>query len=132
MIELGRVETVADARSGSSRTLRAFRDDANADVVVVGSHRKPEAVIVPFDRYAQMSALVGRPITINHTEKIPTAALRGVLDDIREKRELVMRLAALNKISSVSIFGSVGRSSTRGGWERHRSPRSTLHGCHAI
>jgi predicted nucleotidyltransferase len=109
MTELARVETVADARSGFSRTLRAFRDDANADVVVVGSHRKPEAVIVPFDRYARMSASVGRPIAVNRTEKKPTAALRSVLDDIHEKRELVMRLASLNKISSVSVFGSVAR-----------------------
>lgn len=108
MTGLARVETVADARSGFSRTLRAFRDDANADVVVVGSHRKPEAVIVPFDRYARMSASVGRPLTLNRDEMASKTTGR-MLDEIHAKRELVMRLAVLNNISAVSVFGSVAR-----------------------
>jgi predicted nucleotidyltransferase/PHD/YefM family antitoxin component YafN of YafNO toxin-antitoxin module len=109
MTELAQVETVANARSGFSRTLRTFRDDANADVVVVGSHRKPEAVIVPFDRYARMSASAGLPVNLNPKGRASTALLRGVLDEIQEKRELVIRLAALNKIGAVAIFGSVAR-----------------------
>jgi predicted nucleotidyltransferase len=108
MTGLARVETVADARSGFSRTLRAFRDDVNADVVVVGSHRKPEAVIVPFERYASMSASAGRAFTLNRNDKAPTTTGR-VLDEIHEKRELVMRLAVLNNITAVSVFGSVAR-----------------------
>ncbi|KQW06244.1 hypothetical protein ASC66_06865 [Leifsonia sp. Root4] len=49
------VTTVADARAGLSGVLRSFRaDPAGAPPVVLGSHRKAEAVIMPYARFEQI------------------------------------------------------------------------------
>lgn len=49
------VTTVAHARAGLSGALRRFRaDPEGAQPVVLGSHRRAEAVILPFARYEQI------------------------------------------------------------------------------
>ncbi|MET4780776.1 nucleotidyltransferase domain-containing protein [Glaciihabitans sp. UYNi722] len=91
------VVTVADARAGLSRTLRGFRKSTSASPVVLGSHRKPEAVLLPFSVY----------------QKLLTAGdahgAQSMLDDLRSRRELISRLAQVNRLRSVSVFGSVAR-----------------------
>ncbi|HEY5231289.1 MAG TPA: nucleotidyltransferase domain-containing protein [Galbitalea sp.] len=89
------VTTVADARAGLSTTLKAFRRSADSAPVVLGSHRKPEAVLVPFGQYQR---LVSQPY--------PTAS---VLDQLRSRRDLLHRLAALNNVGEIAVFGSVAR-----------------------
>ena len=50
------VVPVAEARAGLSTVLRDFRvRGAEARPVVIGSHRKPEAVLVPYAAFASLS-----------------------------------------------------------------------------
>ncbi|WP_353814859.1 nucleotidyltransferase domain-containing protein [Agromyces sp. SYSU T00266] len=91
------VVPVAEARAGLSRLLRGFRaQGAEAKPVVIGSHRKPEAVLLP---YAALS------------ERSSSAAHRPepVLDLLHRRKQLIERLARANRIGSVQVFGSVAR-----------------------
>jgi len=96
MLMAGSVIPVADARAGLSAILRTFRDaPALAEPVTIGSHRKPEAVIVPFERFSRMVE--------GDTSQAST------LDDLRSRSSLVRRIASLNNIQDVAVFGSVAR-----------------------
>jgi PHD/YefM family antitoxin component YafN of YafNO toxin-antitoxin module len=49
------VRPVSEAREQLSRALARFRlEGAAAEPVIFGSHRKPEAVVIPFELYAQL------------------------------------------------------------------------------
>lgn len=87
------VTTVADARADLSRVLRRFRE-GDREPVVLGSHRRPEAVIVPFADYTRGEA---------STASAPTLA------QLRAKRRLVLRLAELSGLGGVRVTGSVAR-----------------------
>lgn len=91
------VVPVAEARAGLSRVLRDFRvRGADARPVVIGSHRKPEAVLVPYATFASLStAARGTPTR--------------TLELLHRRRPLVERLARANRIRSVRVFGSVAR-----------------------
>lgn len=92
------VSTVAHARAALSTTLREFRSNADASPVVLGSHRKAEAVILPFRRYERLADQAPRP---------------SVLQRLHECRDVILRLAALSKIEAVAVFGSVARGEDR-------------------
>lgn len=92
MTATGTVTTVALARDGLSRTLRRFRD-GDLEPVVLGSHRKPEAVILPYATYRSSE----------------TDARAPTLDTLRSKRRLILRLAAAAHLDGVRITGSVAR-----------------------
>jgi uncharacterized protein len=63
---------------------------------MIGSHRCPEAVLIPFQQFHAASAGVPRrPIS--------------VLRQLKQQRELIRRLASFNNIDSVAVFGSVAR-----------------------
>jgi predicted nucleotidyltransferase len=83
------VTTVADARATLSQILRTFRESPRANPVVLGSHRTPEAVLVPFGQYR------------------PPAG--PILRSLQSKRDLISRLASVSHIESVAVFGSVAR-----------------------
>jgi predicted nucleotidyltransferase len=87
------VVTVADARRGLSEILRTYRENPDAGVVIVGSRRRPEVVIVPVDRYLDTEA---RP-------------RQTALAALQRQRELIRRIARLNRIDDVAVFGSVAR-----------------------
>lgn len=89
--------TVADARAGLSAILRGFRaDPGTAQAVTIGSHRRPEAVLVPFDQFLALSATpVHRPVR--------------VLSLLQDRSQLIRRVASLNNIDNVAVFGSVAR-----------------------
>jgi predicted nucleotidyltransferase len=89
------VTTVADARAGLSRTLKTFRKDPAAQAVVLGSHRKPEAVLLPFALYEDLVAHSGRPDRL--------------LDSVLSKRALILQLAAASRAKSLALFGSVAK-----------------------
>ena len=89
------VTTVAEARAGLSGILRTFRDDPRAPGVVIGSHRAPEAVILPFNKGAAL-----------RTTKEQSPPL---LERLKRKRDLINRIAAMNTVAEVSVFGSVAR-----------------------
>lgn len=88
------VMPVAEARAGLSRMLADFRRDSELEVVI-GSHRRPEAVVMPFGRYRR---LVDQP-------KRSTVGLRR----LRELRPVIVRLAEASGLSEVRVFGSIAR-----------------------
>jgi predicted nucleotidyltransferase len=98
------VVPVAEARAALSGVLREFRDRGpDAVPVVIGSHRRPEAVLVPYERFVA-SQNVGERVPVNLR---PTG--EHLLDDLRRRRPLIERLARANRIASVQVFGSVAR-----------------------
>lgn len=99
------VVPVAEARAALSSVLRDFRDRGpDASPVVIGSHRRPEAVLVPYERFAA-SQFAG--------ERVPPKGRQRkavhLLDELRRRRALIERLARANRIASVQVFGSVAR-----------------------
>lgn len=92
------VMAVAAARSGLSRLMNDFRLDPDRPAVVVGPHRRPEVVIVPWRRFVALSGIA--------SSAPPTTSL---LDEITSRAGLVRRLAGLSHIEAVSVFGSVAR-----------------------
>ncbi|WP_167043403.1 nucleotidyltransferase domain-containing protein [Salinibacterium sp. ZJ454] len=89
--------TVAAARAGLSGILRSFREGPiTATPVIIGSHRRPEAVLLPFAQY--------RALTAN-----PPSASPAVLTALQDRADLIRRLARLNKIERVAVFGSTAR-----------------------
>lgn len=90
------VTTVAQARDDLSRVLRRFRN-GDLEPLVLGSHRKPEAVILSYEQYLAAAGSGGL------APDVPT------IDDLRQRRRLIMRLAGLAKIDAVRVTGSVAR-----------------------
>jgi uncharacterized protein len=87
------IVSVADARENFSKILKTFRADPNALPVVLGAHRKPEAVIVPYKEY-----IAGRKVLLGGTGNVSMDAL-GEMSDVLHK------LAAMNNIDELGIFG---------------------------
>ena len=79
------------------RVASRFRHDSSADPLVLGSHRKREAVLVSYATYADLVA------------NRPSAPTPPVLEQLRMRRRVIHRIAELNKIRSVEVFGSVAR-----------------------
>jgi predicted nucleotidyltransferase len=99
------VVPVAEARAALSSVLRDFRDRGpDAAPVVIGSHRRPEAVLVPYERFVASQAA---------SERVPPAKRQRkavhLLEELRRRRALIERLARANRIASVQVFGSVAR-----------------------
>jgi uncharacterized protein len=92
--------TVAEARIRLPTVLKHFRLDPEAEPVLVGSHRKADAAIVPIRQYRTLCT--GQA----------TASL-GVLDFLIQRMRLVKKLANINRIESVAVFGSVARGEER-------------------
>lgn len=88
------VTTVAQARDDLSRVLRRFRS-GDLTPLVLGSHRKPEAVIVPFSWHNMATAA--------SADNAPT------LENLRQRRRLITRLAAIAQLQNVRVTGSVAR-----------------------
>ena len=89
------VTTVAQARDDLSRVLRRFRN-GELEPVVLGSHRKPEAVILPYATYVAGD-------TPHGSTSAPT------LDQLRRQRRLILRLAEFAHVTGVRVTGSVAR-----------------------
>ncbi|MBT2499338.1 nucleotidyltransferase domain-containing protein [Agromyces sp. ISL-38] len=96
---------VAEARSALSVMLRNFRElGPDATPVVIGSHRRPEAVLIPYERFVSSQLAAGQ-----ETAARPGPRGHRLLDDLRRRRAVIERLARANRISSVQVFGSVAR-----------------------
>ena len=89
---------VAEARAGLSRLIADFR--VNDDLaVVIGAHRRPEAALVSYARYREL-----------------TSAKPAVdLARLRELRSVIARLAAASNLADVAVYGSVARGEQRPG-----------------
>jgi predicted nucleotidyltransferase len=98
------VMPVAEARAGLSSLLREFRaKGASAAPVVIGSHRKPEAALIPYAALASLQAAADAVAGRSGEHAAP------VLDELRRRKPLIERLARANRIRSVEVFGSVAR-----------------------
>lgn len=87
--------TVSDARVALPAILRRFRGDPSAPPIAVGSRRRADAVLIPYRQFDTLTATVG-----------PGA---DVLRLVERARPLIHRLASMNKIAAVALFGSVAR-----------------------
>lgn len=54
-IDFSQVHTASDARTNLNSTLQRFRSEGvSSEPVVFGSHRRPEAVVVPWELYERL------------------------------------------------------------------------------
>lgn len=88
------VISVADARSGLSSLIAGFRADPDAAPITVGSHRRPEVVVLSLEAYQRLA---------NRT----TAGVS--LERFRHLKPVIERLADSARLGSVRIYGSVAR-----------------------
>ena len=95
------VVSVADTRASLSQTQKRFRTGVSPAPMVLGSHRTAEAVLV---RYRDHRELLESQSPVAHT---------SMLEQLIGKRNLIRRLAMLNNICAVSVFGSVARGDER-------------------
>jgi predicted nucleotidyltransferase len=87
---------VSEARARLTGILRNFRADAAAaEPVVIGSHRRAAAVLVPVDRYLELTA--------DERRRTP------FLPELIRRRATIERLARANHAGNVRVFGSVAR-----------------------
>jgi predicted nucleotidyltransferase len=77
---------IAEARAQLSALVKAMAANPKSDPIVIGSHRTPTAILLP---YGQMQ----RPV--------------ATLDLLRSKASLIRTLATAHKLSTVSVIGSV-------------------------
>ena len=79
--------TTTEARSALTSTLRRFREEgAGAEPVVFGSHRKPEAVVMPYAAYHELVDLA-EEITVAQTLRERDAQDSGRRHSLREVAE---------------------------------------------
>ena len=83
-----RVLGIAEARSTLPALMRTLAENPNSEAVVIGSHRTPTAVLIPWARY-------GPP--------------RPTLELLQQKASLIRTIATAHKLSTVFVFGSVAR-----------------------
>lgn len=64
------VTPLAEARIGLSRVVADFRMNPGADPVVIGSHRKAEAVLLPFAQYQRLAKSGDTGVTIERLRSL--------------------------------------------------------------
>lgn len=87
------VEGIADVRENLSRILKGYRS-GDVNHVIIGAHRKPEAVIVPYQDYIAANSGFGRVI---HLETVQSYAT------------IINVLATAHHLSEVCVFGAVAK-----------------------
>jgi|AntAceMinimDraft_12_1070368.scaffolds.fasta_scaffold10381_6 predicted nucleotidyltransferase len=83
-----RVLGIAEARSTLPALIRTFSGNPDSKPVVIGSHRSPGAVLIPWERY-------GPP--------------KPTLELLRQKASLIRTVARAHTLSTFSVIGSVAR-----------------------
>lgn len=86
---------IAEAREQLAAAVRRFRDDPHAEPIYIGSHRKPQAVLVPLAAIEE-----GGVATV----------VEPMLVKLRRLAPLIRRIAEVNGFENVRVFGSVARS----------------------
>ncbi len=95
------VMPVGEARAALTQTLRAFRAEPESSPVVLGAHRTPDAVLIPFAQY--------RRLVETSVSDEPAEAASPVRAALSRHRTLIERLARANRVVDVKVFGSVAR-----------------------
>lgn len=88
------VISVADARAGLSRLIAGLRDNPSSAPVTIGSHRKPEVVLLSMDEYQRVSNREPARLTVER---------------LRQVGPLIERLAQAAHLRDVQVYGSVAR-----------------------
>ncbi|MGL3148961.1 type II toxin-antitoxin system Phd/YefM family antitoxin [Microbacterium sp. A82] len=88
------VISVADARSGLSALIAGFREAPDAAPVTVGSHRRPEVVLLSLETYRRLTA-----------QSEPVVSL----ERLRQLKPVIERLAHAARLELVQVYGSVAR-----------------------
>lgn len=91
------VTPIAAARASLSKFVNRLSGDAASEPIVIGSHRRPEAVLISLDQYRRLSAPVPAPS----------------LDRLRALGRVIDRLAYAANLRDVRVFGSVARGDQR-------------------
>jgi uncharacterized protein len=95
------VVPVGEARAALTQTLRAFRAEPESSPVVLGAHRTPDAVLIPFAQY--------RRLVEASVSDEPAADASPARAALSRHRTLIERLARANRVVDVKVFGSVAR-----------------------
>lgn len=94
------VMSVADARAGFSGLVAHFREDPDAAPVTIGSHRRPEVVLLSRDAYESLASSSGQGVSLSR---------------LRRLRPLIERLAEVAHLGEVRVYGSVARGEQTAG-----------------
>lgn len=86
---MGTPLSITEARSRLTTLVQKVAQNPRHEPIVIGSHRKPQAMLVPYGFNTGTSA--------------PT------LDLLRSKKDVIHTIARAHKISTVSVTGSVAR-----------------------
>ncbi|QAY61741.1 hypothetical protein ET475_05660 [Microbacterium protaetiae] len=89
---------VADARAGLSGLIARFRSDPEAEPVIIGAHRRPEAVLLSVPAHRRLATPAAGEVT---------------LDRLRQLAPVIERLAAASRLRNVRVYGSVARGDQR-------------------
>lgn len=92
------VMSIADARSRFSGLVARFRDAPDTEPVTIGSHRKPEAVLLSAAAYRRLSGVQKSGVS---------------LDQLRKLQPIIRHLARAARLGDVRVFGSVARGEQR-------------------
>lgn len=96
------VRPVSEAREELSRALARFRrEGASAAPVIFGSHRKPEAVVIPFEAYAEVLAVRQRMQAAAEARASVRAELPG---EFSAEFDADMAQAVLGTISAEELY----------------------------
>lgn len=78
----------------AARLIAELRDDPSAEPVTIGSHRRPEAVLLSVEEYRRIS------------DRTPA---RVSVERLRHLRPVIERLADAARVADVQVYGSVAR-----------------------
>ncbi|QAY72151.1 hypothetical protein ET445_01175 [Agromyces protaetiae] len=99
---MSEVIPVGEARAALTTTLRGFRSEPeDAEPVVIGSHRRPEAVLLP---YAQYRALVD-----GRDDETADGSVQHLLPELRRLGGVIASLGRANHVADIRVFGSIAR-----------------------
>ncbi len=92
-----RVLGIAEARSNLSALVDGLTAN-HGDVAIIGSHRKPEAAILPYSTYLELKN---------------RAAVTTGFPAIHERGDLIKRIGSAWGIRGIAVFGSFARGEQR-------------------
>ena len=91
---------IAEARRGLSALVDGLVEDPNG-VAIIGSHRKPQAAVLPYSTYLQLK------------RSADNEARTVGLAEVKARAELIRRLGSTWGMHTIAVFGSVARGEER-------------------
>lgn len=88
------VIAVAEARSNLSSLIGRFREAPDAEPVAIGSHRKPEIVLLSLDAFRRLSEQNRKGVSLRR---------------LRQLKPVIDRIARCANIDAVHAYGSMAR-----------------------